>query len=70
MFEVPLSFLMQEQNHIRHLREWNDRRILFYAMEYEQRFIWGATAAILRNLYERLYAGEAECDRGGARWKA
>jgi hypothetical protein len=27
-------------------------------MEYEQRFIWGATAAMLRNLYQRLYAPE------------
>ncbi len=58
VFEVPLSFLMEEENHMRHLREWNDRRILFYAMEYEQRFIWGATAAMLRTLYERLYAPE------------
>jgi hypothetical protein len=58
VFEVPLSFLMEEENHMRHLREWNDRSILFYAMEYEQRFIWGATAAMLRNLYERLYAPE------------
>jgi 8-oxo-dGTP pyrophosphatase MutT (NUDIX family) len=58
VFEVPLSFLMEEENHMRHLREWKDRRILFYAMEYEQRFIWGATAAMLRNLYERLYAPE------------
>ena len=56
VFEVPLSFLMEEENHMQHLREWKDRRILFYAMEYEQRFIWGATAAMLRNLYERLYA--------------
>ena len=60
VFEVPLSFLMEEENHMRHLREWRDKRILFYAMEYEQRFIWGATAAILRNLYERLYAPETE----------
>jgi hypothetical protein len=29
-------------------------------MEYEQRFIWGATAAMLRNLYERLYAPEMD----------
>ena len=58
VFEVPLSFLMEEENHMQHLREWNDRRILFYAMEYEQRFIWGATAAMLRNLHERLYAPE------------
>ncbi|MGO9487151.1 MAG: CoA pyrophosphatase [Rhodomicrobium sp.] len=58
VFEVPLSFLMDEKNHIRHLREWKDRKILFYAIEFEQRFIWGATAAIVRNLYERLYAPE------------
>ncbi len=60
VFEVPLSFLMEEENHMRHLREWKDRRILFYAMEYEQRFIWGATAAMLRNLYERLYAPDVD----------
>jgi hypothetical protein len=28
----------------------------FYAMPYEDHYIWGATAGILRNLYERLYA--------------
>ena len=37
--------------------------VLFYAIEYERRYIWGATAAILRNLYERLYAPEIN---GGA----
>ena len=58
IFEVPLSFLMQEQNHVKHYRQWRDRRILFYAMTYEERFIWGATAAILRNLFDRLYGDE------------
>ena len=28
----------------------------YYAMPYEERYIWGATAGILRNLYERLYS--------------
>lgn len=56
VFEVPLSFLMAEQNHRKHYGRWKGQRILFHAMEYEQRFIWGATAAILRNLFERLYA--------------
>jgi 8-oxo-dGTP pyrophosphatase MutT (NUDIX family) len=59
VFEVPLSFLMAEQNHMRHFREWRGWNVLFYAIEFEKRFIWGATAAILRNLYERLYAPEA-----------
>jgi 8-oxo-dGTP pyrophosphatase MutT (NUDIX family) len=56
VFEVPLSFLMEEQNHKQQRREWKGRQVLFYSMEYEDRYIWGATAAILRNLYERLYA--------------
>ncbi|MGO9459096.1 MAG: CoA pyrophosphatase, partial [Rhodomicrobium sp.] len=59
VFEVPLSFLMAEQNHVRHFREWKGWNVLFYAIEFEKRCIWGATAAILRNLYERLYAPEA-----------
>jgi hypothetical protein len=59
IFEVPLSFLMEKKNHKEQLRDWKGRSVLFYTMEYEQRYIWGATAAILRNLYERLYAPEA-----------
>jgi 8-oxo-dGTP pyrophosphatase MutT (NUDIX family) len=59
IFEVPLSFLMEERNQKEERRDWKGRSVLFYAMEYEQRYIWGATAAILRNLYERLYAPEA-----------
>jgi len=59
IFEVPLSFLMEKENHKEQLRDWRGLNVRFYAMEYEQRYIWGATAAILRNLYERLYAPEA-----------
>ena len=59
VFEVPLSFLMAERNHMRHRVEWKGSNVQFYAMQFEQRFIWGATAAIVRNLYERLYAPEA-----------
>jgi 8-oxo-dGTP pyrophosphatase MutT (NUDIX family) len=54
-FETPLSFLMNAANHQRHSREWQGRRRHFYAMPYENRYIWGATAGLLRNLYERLY---------------
>ena len=55
-FEVPLSFLMNPDNHKRDSREWNGKMRHFYAMPYEGRYIWGATAGILRNLYERLYS--------------
>lgn len=55
-FEVPLDFLMSPDNHQRESREAEGHRRVFYAMAYEQRVVWGATAGILRNLYERMYA--------------
>jgi 8-oxo-dGTP pyrophosphatase MutT (NUDIX family) len=56
VFETPLSFLMNAANHQRQSREWQGRLRQFYVMPYENRYIWGATAGILRNLYERLYS--------------
>jgi 8-oxo-dGTP pyrophosphatase MutT (NUDIX family) len=56
VFETPLSFLMDEANHQRHFRQWQGRRRQFYAMPHENRYIWGATAGMIRNLYERLYS--------------
>lgn len=55
IFEVPLAFLMQPENHVRDSREWKGRQRSFYAITYNERYIWGITAGILRNLYERLY---------------
>lgn len=55
-FEVPLDFLMTPANHQRQSRDWQGTLRHFYAMPYEGRFIWGATAGMLRNLYERVYA--------------
>ncbi|MFL5202253.1 MAG: CoA pyrophosphatase, partial [Microvirga sp.] len=54
-FEVPLSFLMDPARHELHSREWKGRLRRYYAMPYEGRYIWGVTAGIIRNLYERLY---------------
>jgi len=55
-FEVPLAFLMDGLNH--QLREialpQNAGTRAFYSMPYEQYFIWGATAAMLRNLFHFL----------------
>ncbi|WP_245297169.1 MULTISPECIES: CoA pyrophosphatase [Rhodomicrobium] len=56
VFEVPLAFLMSVANHQRHSREWQGQLRHFYAMPYGERYIWGATAGILRMMYERLYA--------------
>jgi 8-oxo-dGTP pyrophosphatase MutT (NUDIX family) len=55
-FEVPLAFLMAPENHHRKSRDWNGLTRHFYEMPFGKRYIWGATAGILRNLYERIYA--------------
>jgi 8-oxo-dGTP pyrophosphatase MutT (NUDIX family) len=56
-FEVPLEFLMTPGNHQRHKRDWKGIERHYYAMPFGERYIWGVTAGILRNLYERIYAG-------------
>jgi 8-oxo-dGTP pyrophosphatase MutT (NUDIX family) len=53
-FEVPLRFLMNPANHQKHTREWRGRERSFYAMPYGERYIWGATAGMLKNLHSRL----------------
>jgi 8-oxo-dGTP pyrophosphatase MutT (NUDIX family) len=59
VFEVPLRFLMSPENHHVHSREWQGSIRHFYAMPFGGRYIWGATAGMLKSLYDRLYAGSA-----------
>jgi 8-oxo-dGTP pyrophosphatase MutT (NUDIX family) len=54
-FEVPLAFLMDAGNHSLHSREWKGVTRRHYAMPFGERHIWGVTAGIVRNLYERIY---------------
>jgi 8-oxo-dGTP pyrophosphatase MutT (NUDIX family) len=54
-FEVPLGFLMEPAHHHLHEREIRGRRRQFYAIPFGERYIWGLTAGIVRNMYERLY---------------
>lgn len=56
-FEVPLAFLMTPQNYERESRDWNELTLSHYVIPFGERNIWGATAFILRNLYERIYRG-------------
>jgi 8-oxo-dGTP pyrophosphatase MutT (NUDIX family) len=56
VFEVPLSFLMSADNHQRHQRVWQGRPRIYYAMPYENRYIWGATAGMIKNLHDRIIA--------------
>ncbi len=56
VFEAPFAFLMNPANHRLEEREWQGRKRKFYAMPYGERYIWGATAGIIRNLYARLFS--------------
>jgi 8-oxo-dGTP pyrophosphatase MutT (NUDIX family) len=65
VFEVPLAFLMDPANHQRRTIEVDGVRREFYSMPWQGQdgdgtprryFIWGATAAMLRNLYGFLMA--------------
>jgi 8-oxo-dGTP pyrophosphatase MutT (NUDIX family) len=55
VFEVPLAFLMNPANHQLHSKEFRGVERFYYAMPYGERYIWGATAGILRVLYERIF---------------
>ena len=46
---------MDVQNHALHSRDWKGVIWSYYAMPFGERYIWGVTAGILRNLYERIY---------------
>lgn len=54
-FEVPLPFLMNPDNYQLHTRTIAGQERHFYAVPFEGRFIWGATAGILRNMHQRLF---------------
>lgn len=69
VFEVPLDFLMNPAHHRRHHFEWEGRQRQWFSMPYQEsrpvtgdeqasieRFIWGATAGMLRNFYRFLAA--------------
>ena len=61
VFEVPLDHFLDEKNHridSRKVAEGRERR--FYAMPYGKRYIWGATAGMLKNLQVILTAGSQQ----------
>ena len=55
-FEVPLEFLMDPVNHQTRRLQLPHGERAFYAMPFQNHFIWGATAGMLRNLYRFLWA--------------
>ena len=55
VFEVPLSFMMELTNHQTHSREWQGMMRTYYAIPFGDRYIWGVTAGIFRNLHQKVY---------------
>lgn len=53
-FEVPLAFALDRANRVRKEVEWEGRVRHYYEIAWQQRRIWGITAAILANLSWRL----------------
>ena len=61
VFETPWDFLMDPANHRRDFYDpESGPRRWFWAMPWQERYIWGATASIVRALRTRLYGDEAE----------
>ena len=62
VFEVPLDFLMNPRHHRRHVMDVEGNSLSYFSMPWvpdgvaSERFIWGATAAMLRNFYRFLSA--------------
>lgn len=59
-FEVPLAFLLDPAHHRHHALEWEGVRREWFSMPYQDgvdtRFIWGATAGMIRNFYRFMSA--------------
>jgi len=56
-FEVPLAFFLDEASRRIHSRVRDGRRRYYYAFEYGERYVWGATAGMLVNLQRRMARG-------------
>ncbi len=54
IFEAPLDFLISPENFKRYSRNFNGKTHYHFAITWENHFIWGATAGMLRNLSHRL----------------
>jgi len=54
VFEVPLGFLLNPENHRRHSDVIDGRQRHYYSMPWEGRYIWGATAGMIHTLYRIL----------------
>lgn len=58
VFEVPLSFLMNPDNHRQASRVFQGRERFYLEMPYGEHFIWGVTAGIIRVLHDRVFGDD------------
>ncbi len=64
VFETPWDFLMDPANHSRdHMEAPAGVKRWFWAMTWNEQYIWGATAGIIRALRARLYGDETDLSR-------
>ena len=56
IFEVPLQFLLDRSNHQKHSGFHNGIERFWYAMPYNDYYIWGATAGMIKDLSERVHS--------------
>ncbi|WP_395645181.1 NUDIX hydrolase [Terricaulis sp.] len=56
VFEAPLDFLMNPANHEKREAQFQGRTRYYYVMPWDGHNIWGATAGMVRALWERLYS--------------
>jgi 8-oxo-dGTP pyrophosphatase MutT (NUDIX family) len=59
IFDVPLSFFLNDANREIHTREWNGMQRNYNAYPFGDRYIWGATAGIMKNLARKFENAEA-----------
>lgn len=55
VFEVPLGFLLDRNNHRLDTKDLGNGPVQFYAVPYEEHYIWGATAGMLLNFVDRVH---------------
>jgi 8-oxo-dGTP pyrophosphatase MutT (NUDIX family) len=63
VFEVPIRFLMDDANHRIGSRIFDEKMRYFYEMPFGERYIWGITAGIIRQVFELLYGAA-----GATKW--
>lgn len=56
VFEPPLEFLLDQKNHQRQQCEFEGEMREYWAMPWQGRYIWGATAGMLVSLHHFLFA--------------